>query len=283
MADEETTPKRRGRPPKPTEEIPFVSGIPEGDVVEVRMEEIDLEDTELEFRVDQKLKDLVEDIRQNGQQFPVILRKLEDAEKYQLVSGFRRCRSIKSLGWSFVKAIVRNDLDDDMAFRISFMENEKRKNLTGVDKANAMAKLRLRGKSDADIQDIFGLGKSQIDRYKQVSTFPKVIRNAISDGKIKTTHSLALMRVHNVPENKVDLKDWIDRVDAEDLSVRKLTRLLNQEFGKPKKKKRYFEKQKGGGFRMYPMRYDPKTTTTADKKAMISRLETALALLKGEE
>ena len=281
MADEETTPKRRGRPPKPkAPPPPFVSGIPEGDVVEVHMDEIDLDNTELEFRVDQKLKDLVEDIKVNGQQFPVILRKQGD--KYQVISGFRRCRSIHSLGWSTVKAIVRDDLDDDMAFRISFMENEKRKNLTGVDKAHAMAKLRLRDKSDAEIQEIFGLGKSQIDRYKQVSTFPPVIKDAISDARIKTTHSLSLMRTYNEHGDKVSLADWIDRVDAEELSVRKLTRLLNSKFGKPKKKKRYFEKQKDGGFRLYPMRFDPKTTPRADKTAMISRLETALALLKGE-
>ena len=280
---EETTPKRRGRPPKPkAPPPPFVSGIPEGDVIEVHLDEIDFENTELEFRVDQKLKDLVEDIKVNGQQFPVILRKPKGAKQYQIISGFRRCRSIQSLEWPTVKAIVRSDLDDDMAFRISFMENERRKNYTGVDKAHAIAKLRLRDKTDAEIQDIFGLGKTQIDRYKQVSTFPPVIKDAISDGKIKTTHSLALMRAFNAHGDKVDLADWIDRVDAEELSVRKLTRLLNSQFGKPKKKKRYFEKQKDGGFRLYPMRFDPKTTTAADKRAMITRLGSALALLKGE-
>ena len=146
MEPTEETPKRRGRPPKPRKQIPFVSGIPEGNVVEVHMEEVDLEDTELEFRVDHKIKDLVEDLVRNGQQFPVILRRLEGHDKYQVVSGFRRCRSIRQLNWPTVKAIVRDDLGDDEAFRISFMENEKRKNLTGLDKAHAIAKLRMKGK-----------------------------------------------------------------------------------------------------------------------------------------
>ena len=35
---------------------------------------------------------------------------------------------------------------------------------------------------------------------------------------------------------------------------------MNQELGKPKKQKRYFEKKKGGGFRLYPMQFDPQKT-----------------------
>lgn len=285
MADEKDTtaeepkPKRRGRPPKVKEPIPFVSGIPEGGVVEVDMHEIDLANTELEFRVDQKLKDLFDDIKANGQQFPVILRKQKDST-YQVVSGFRRCRTLKALEWPTVKAIVRDDLDDDQAFRISFMENEKRKNLTGVDKANAIVKLRLRGKSDEQIQDIYSIGSRQIDRYKQVSTFPAVLKDAISGDRIQTTHGLALMKVFNAHGDKVDLADWVDRVDAQDLSVRKLTRDLNAEFGKPKKKPRYFEKQKNGGFRLYPMSFDPKRTKPPERRKMADRLREALEMLE---
>ena len=279
--EEQPALKKRGRPAKPKVKIPFVSGIPEGDVVEVLLEDIDFEDTELEFRVDQKLKDLVEDLAKNGQQFPVILRKRDDG-KLQIVSGFRRCRSIQHLEWPTVKAIVRDDMDDDMAFRVSFLENEKRKNLTGVDKAHAIVKLRLKNKSDEQIQDIYGIGQRQVERYKQVSTFGSVLKEAISDSRIKTSHGLALMKVVNFKGDEVDLKDWVDRVDAEDLSVRKLTRLLNKKYGKPKKTKRYMAAYKEGGFRLYPMAYDPKTTSKADKKKMVDRLRAALALLEEE-
>jgi len=278
---EETKPKRRGRPPRVKEPIPFVSGIPEGDVVEILLEEIDFNDTELEFRVDQKLKDLLEDITKNGQQFPVVLRKLAKNDLYQIVSGFRRCRTLKALEWPTVKAIVRTDLDDDQAFRVSYMENDKRKNLTGVDKANAIAKLRLRGKSDTDIQEIYNIGQRQVERYKQVSTFPRAMKDSISGGGIKTTHGLALMKIINAHgEDKVKSKDWIARIEHEDLSIRKLTRELNATFGKVKKKKRYLEKQDSGGFRLYPMKFDPKSTPASAKKTMLAKLKIAVALLE---
>ena len=68
--------------------------------------------------------------------------------------------------------------------------------------------------------------------------------------------------------------------DAEELSARKLTRLLNAEFGKLKKSKRYMPAYKEGGFRLYPMAFDPKTTSAADKRKMADRLRAALELLE---
>ena len=179
---------RRGRPAKPRPSHPFVAGVPDGEVVDVPLDEIDLDNTEFEFRVNRRLKDLFEDIRVHGQQFPVILRRHED--KYQIVSGFRRCRTIAALEWPTVKAVVRDDLDDDMAYRLSFLENEKRKSLTDMDKANAVAKLRLRGKSDEEIQYLFGIGERQVQRYEKLTTFPSVLQTAIGDGSVKTTHAL---------------------------------------------------------------------------------------------
>ncbi len=279
---EDAKPKRRGRPPKPREVIPFVSGIPEGDVVQVGLEEIDFNDTELEFRVDWKLKDLIEDIARNGQQFPVILRKSDD--KYQIVSGFRRCRSIRALEWPTVQAIVREDLDDDQAFRISFLENERRKSLTGVDKANAIVKLRIKGKSDTDIQEIYGIGERQIRRYKEVATFPDVLRVAIINGRIQTTHGLALNKVINDHDiEKVKPEEWIDRIEEDGLSVRKLTRDLNAKFKKRKVKPRYIDRRRDGGFRIYPMKFDPVSTSKATRKKMLGVFRDAIERIEKAE
>ena len=275
-------PRRRIVETETTEEVtPYVDGLAEGYKVQnIAIDRLDFEDTELEFRVDRKIKDLVEDIGKNGQQFPIILRPYEGSRKFQIVSGFRRSRAILELGWDTVKAIVRTDLEDDMAFRVSYLENEKRKNLTGVDKAHAIVKLRIKGKSDDEIGEIYGIGQRQIERYKKVSTFPDLLKEAISEGEIQTTHGLALMKVIDAHGDKVSIFEWIKRIAEEELSVRQLTRELNKFFGKPKKAKKYFEKSKGGGFRLYPMRFDPKTTDEDTKTKMLEKLKTAIELLE---
>jgi len=278
---EAPAPKRRGRPRKPKPVIPFVSGIPEGQVVEVHLDDIDLDDTEFEFRVDHKIKDLVDDIASNGQQFPIILRQpREDGAKPKIVSGFRRTRAIRALGWTSIKAIVRDDLDDDEAYRLSYLENEKRRNLTGVDKAHAIVKLRMRGKTDDEIRAIYGIGQRQLDNYKRVSTFPQVLKDAVSEGLVPTTHALILMKNYDIRQGRIDLEEWIAKVHDEGLSVRKLTRDLNLRYGKLKRQKRYMERLRDGGFRLYPMKFDPKRTPPELRKAMLRRLKEAVERLE---
>lgn len=259
----------------------FVQGFEGGSLRDIKVDKLDIEFNDLEFRVSPRVGDLIEDIGRNGQQFPIIVRPIEGTYTYQIVSGYRRVRAIRALGWDSVKAIVRDDLDDDAAYRVSFLENEKRKNLTGVDKAHAIARLELTGKKPAEVREIFGIKERQYERYKKVGAFPKVLKDAIADGSIQTTHGLLLAQAHEQHGEKVDLKTLVDEIVEGGLTVRQLARLLNKKkFGRVAKKARYFEKQKGGGFRLYPMRFDPKTTDEATKEKLLAVLKEAMGVLE---
>ena len=269
---------------KKTEDtIEYWPGMEEDKVKTLPIDKIDLTKNEFEFRLTTRFNDLVESIRDNGQQFPVIMRVIPDTspKMYEVISGFRRVRALTKLGIPEVKAIVR-ELDDDLAYKISFMENEMRKNLTGVDKAHAIAKLRVLGKSTEEIYEIYGIGEKQLGRYEKVGKFPKLLQDAISDGRIQTSHGLLLAQSREKHGDKVTMGGWVKRIEKDALTVRQLQRALNKEFGKPKKKVRYFESQKGGGFRLYPMSFDPKKTDDATREMMRERLREALGLLEGE-
>jgi ParB family chromosome partitioning protein len=242
-----------------------------------------LHQNDLEFRVSPRVGDLIEDIGRNGQQFPIIVRPLE-GRGYEVVSGYRRVRAIQALGWDTVKAIVRDDLqDEDMAYKISFLENEKRKSLTGVDKAHAIAKLEFLGKKPKEVQEIYGIKERQYERYKKVGKFPDVLKRAIADEKIQTTHGLLLAQAHEQHGDKVDLKALVEEIVEGSLTVRQLARLLNKKkFGRVAKKARYFEKQKSGNYRLYPMSFNPKTTDEATKKKLLEVLKEAVGVLEGK-
>lgn len=263
------------------EDVQVVDGIPKGSIRELKLTELDLEFNELEFRVAPRVGDLVEDISRNGQQFPIIVRGIARSELYQVVSGYRRVRALKQLGWPTVKAIVRDDLDDDAAYRVSFLENERRKSLTGVDKAHAIAKLRLIGKSAAEIQELYGIGEKQTARYEKVGSFPTILKNAIAEQVIETSHGLLLAQAKEKHGDKVDLKAWVKHIEEEGLTVRQLTRALNAELGKPKKKVRYMERQ-GRGFRLFPMRFDPEKTDEKTTAKMLETLKAAVATMEAK-
>ena len=43
---------------------------------------------------------------------------------YRIVCGFRRVVALRELGVSTLKAVIRADLSDDQALRLSVLENE---------------------------------------------------------------------------------------------------------------------------------------------------------------
>jgi len=251
-----------------------------GQVIELRLDQIDLTRNAFEFRVDPRVDDLVEDFDRHGQQFAIVVRPIKGSTKHEVVAGFRRTRAQLERGAATVKAIVRNDLDDDAAYSLSFTENERRQSLTALDKAHAIAKLRLLGKTATQIKSLYGLGDKQLTRYEKVVSFPKVLRDAVAAQRIASTHALLLAQAHEQHADEIVLKSWVEHVVEQELSVRQLCSVLRAKFGGAKKKTRYLERGKGGAFRLFPMRFDPKTTEDSARKKMLEALTTAIAALK---
>ena len=262
----------------------YIEGMVGGTIRDLKISKLALEYRDLEFRVSPRTGDLVEDIGKNGQQFPILVRKL-DGGRFEVISGYRRVRALQALGWTTVKAIVRDDLqDDDMAYKVSYMENERRKNLSGVDKAHAISKLLLAGKTGKQVQEIFGISERQFQRFQKIATFPADLKRALEENLIQTTHALILMQAYEANEKKVDLKLWIDwivemRDEGTDISVVRLKKELNKEYKKDKSVPKYFER-KGKSFRLYPMSFDPKKTDDETRRLMKAKLEQALEMLK---
>ena len=126
-----------------------VAGATSPGVTEIALEEIDLGNTQFEYRLDPGLELLIDSIKKDGQQIPVIVRGI--TPPYQLICGFRRTRSIQAIGGATVKAIILPEIDDEKAHRLSVIENEERKSLTDLDRANACKRLQDEGKTQEEI------------------------------------------------------------------------------------------------------------------------------------
>lgn len=158
--------------------IPFV-GVHTGKVEAVSLDAIDLGDETFKFRVSLRVASLAKSIKAEGQQIPVLLRRLEGSGQLQVISGFRRITAIKSLRWPTVNAIVRSDLDDDAtACRVSILENEHRQTYNDVDRAHAILAYRKMGTSADEIEELFRVGARQRQRLEKLTTFPLCRRSS---------------------------------------------------------------------------------------------------------
>jgi ParB/RepB/Spo0J family partition protein len=224
---------------------------------------------------------LKEDIQKNGQQFPVVLRNKAETCRFQIVSGFRRCNSLREIGALHVKAIVRNDLDDDRAYYLSYMENERRRNLTGMDKALAVLKLIERGKTAVEIQEIFGIGERQFFRLKKAADFPGEIKDAISDQFIQITHGLVLMEIFETHPPNFELDQWIDWIIEHKASVHRLKLELQHRFRKTKSQ--FIKVTSSGGFRLSSFTYDPQHTDEITARIMKREIMEAIRILDNSD
>lgn len=106
----------------------------------------------------QSCVELAEDIRQFGQDTPIVVQPAEDVEggippgyKWRLIAGHRRYISVRYLlKWLTIKAVIRKGLTEREARRVNFAENDKRKNLNILEEARWLGKYIPEGMSLRD-------------------------------------------------------------------------------------------------------------------------------------
>jgi ParB family chromosome partitioning protein len=266
-------PTEKGSARRPREVPEYVEGLPARSTIRsVPLGEIDAEDTRFQFRLSPTTGDLRASIRTGGQQVPLLL--WGSNPPYKIVDGFRRVAAIAEIGWDSVKAIIREDLTEQAAFALSFIENVKRKNYSPVDKANAIWQaIHGRGMKKEEVARELGLSVKQVGRYLKLLELDSALQQAVKRGRISMAHAAAL---HH--SGIRDPARWIERIREEGLTEKQLRRRLKKA-GRGGRPKLYLNADGKGGFRMYPFRYRSEMGA-AEKKRIIDALERALKLLK---
>lgn len=214
----------------PTDEGPTVQegaiGLGTGEVVLLPLRELDLTDRQFMFRAALRTGDLRRSLHEEGQQIPIVVRRLPN-KKYQIISGFRRCTAAKALGWSTIAAIVRKDLTDEQAFRASVLENTARRTYSDIDRAFIIRAYRERGYASREIGRVLGLNIRQVRNLHGLLQLPEAMQQAIDDPeqRFSTTHALAL-KVLMARFPSLEVGPYIREVNEKDLSVPELRRLV---------------------------------------------------------
>jgi ParB/RepB/Spo0J family partition protein len=258
-----------------------VAGAASSGVTELPLEQIDLSNTQFEYRLDPGLEQLIDSIKKDGQQIPVIVRGVKPP--YQLICGFRRTRSIREIGGATVKAIILKEIDDDKAHRLSVLENEERKSLTDLDRANACKRLQDEGHTQSQIAAILNTTQDQVSRFLSLLALPEVIFNALRQGRINTSHALCLNDLSELCDVPY-IENLIEKITAKEMSVRYLRQLTGhkkqQQSAKESTPKTYFHRTKQG-FKLIGFSYRPDLPAEEKQKA-VQALKEALAMLEAE-
>ena len=291
MADEEI--ESAGEERTDAEAAPQLTGIAAGAKVEHLPLEKLADDETFMFRANLRVGDLKASIQADGQQLPIVVRKTGKTRgmRYQVISGFRRLKAVKALGWTTIAAIVREDLDDDeAAFRASVLENTARKTYSDIDRAIAIRRYRDAGHKAADVAVMMGLSDRRRKMIESLLNMPKVVQDAVDDAShpLTTKHAIVLARLKS-KHPKLDWKQWVRAVKKGELTANQMVRAINKALGAEGAPKAGFTtlfQERGTDFKngevwFAPTRVKVGEMTGDEKAALKAELEKVLRALEG--
>ena len=194
-----------------------------GNIIELEVDKIEVNPYQPRTHFnEQAIGELAESIKSLGIIQPVTVRKV-DRNQYQLVTGERRYRAAKSIGFDRIPAYVRI-ANDQEALEMALVENIQRRDLDPIEIALSYQRLideiQL---TQNQLSERVGKKRSTVANYIRLLKLDPIIQTGMRDGFLSMGHGRALI---NVEESEKQLEIY-EKIIARTLSVRE-TELLVQ-------------------------------------------------------
>lgn len=184
------------------------------------------------------LEELAADIAARGLIHPPVARAVNG--RYQLACGHRRVAACRMLGWEVVPVDVRDLSDQDMAL-MAWSENESRKGLNPLERAEAIRRMMQEfGWTQEEAGQRLGLARSTVANILRLLDLRPEVQEALQAGRISERQALALAPLSELQWEKTD--GWVHRRVREILEgkrqassdeIRDLMRSAREEASRP--------------------------------------------------
>ena len=205
---------------------------------------------------EEELAELVASIRENGLLQPLVVRTSpHQADRYELVAGERRYRSLMRLEWDDAPVMIR-EVDDETLLVLALVENLQREALSPLEEAEGYQNLAERFDLTQDeIARAVGKDRSTVANMLRLLKLPPSLRKLVNAGELSAGHARALLSL----DDAVRMAELGRSAANEGWSVRETERRVKQ------------AKTSGGtgGGR-------PGTTSTAPRDPVVRALEQGL-------
>jgi ParB family chromosome partitioning protein len=168
-----------------------------------------------------ELAELVSSIRENGLLQPLLVRPdPSSGDRYQLVAGERRFRSVQRLAWTDVPVVVR-EVSDEALLVLALVENLQREQLNALEEAEGYQGLIDRfGLTQEEVAQAVGKERSTVANTLRLLKLPPSIRKLLQRGDLGMGHARALLSL----DDPIRAAELARRAVAEGWSVREVER-----------------------------------------------------------
>jgi ParB family chromosome partitioning protein len=177
----------------------------------------------------EKLKELADSIAAQGVIQPIIVRKIEGENKYEIIAGERRWRASQLAELQEVPVVLK-DLDDRSVMAIALIENIQREDLTALEEAEALRRLQDEFElTHQQIATAVGKSRTTITNLLRLLELAFDVKVMLAKGLLEMGHARALLGLEESKQTEIANKAVKQGLTVR--AVEKLVRELNE--GKP--------------------------------------------------
>ena len=170
------------------------------------------------------LADLAASIKQLGIIQPITIRKTDNNDEYQLISGERRLRASKLAGLKTIPAFVR-EADDQGMLEMALVENIQREELDAIEVAMSYQQLIDECKlTQETLSERVGKKRATVTNYLRLLKLPPKIQAGIKNKNISMGHARALI---SLPDEETQIMVF-DQIIKYGFSVRKTEEVVRE-------------------------------------------------------
>ena len=167
------------------------------------------------------LEELAASIKEHGVFQPIIVKK--SIKGYDIIAGERRVKASIKAGLKTIPAIIKDFTDEEM-MQIALLENLQREDLSSIEEAKAYRDIiNALNITQDELAKRVGKSRSHITNMLGLLRLPLEVKKMINNKKISMGHARVLSKL----ENKEQIEVLANKVINEDLSVRQLEDLTN--------------------------------------------------------
>ena len=204
-----------------------------GNIIELPIDQIEVNPFQprTNFEIE-KISELANSIKELGIIQPITVRKT-GFKSFQIISGERRLRAVKSLDIQSIPAFIRI-ANDQQSLEMALVENIQRQNLDPIEIALCYQRLIDDVKlTQEQMSSRVGKKRSTISNYLRLLKLDPIIQTGIRDGFISMGHGRTLVTIENINDQLKVYK----KILSESLSVREVEK-LSRNLKNPRKKKK---------------------------------------------
>ena len=175
---------------------------------------------------DDTLEELAESIKEFGVLQPIIVRKIDSEERYEIIAGERRFRASQKNGLSTIPAMILEDVDDTSSLEMALIENIHRDNLSPMEQAYCYKQLIEEFNiTHQEMSKKIGKSRTAITNTLRLLTLPLEVQKLLDEDIITEGHARAILGLEGMEEQIKMAK----RVAQKGMSVREAEGLVEKQ------------------------------------------------------